>query len=131
MSKLLTLPTKLLILKCLASQLMAPQSVSSISQKPGCCVCSVASVVSNSLSNPMDHSPPSSSAHEILQARILEWVVIPPPGDLPDPGIKLASLTSPALAGRFFTTSTTQETQQSCLICLITLSSFPKYWTCS
>ena len=27
-----------------------------------------------------------------------------PPGDLPDPGIKPMSLTSPALAGRFFTT---------------------------
>ena len=26
----------------------------------------------------------------------------PPPGDLPDPGIKPASLESPALAGRFF-----------------------------
>ena len=26
-----------------------------------------------------------------------------PPGDLPDPGIKPASLTSPALAGGFFT----------------------------
>ena len=31
----------------------------------------------------------------------------PPPGDLPDPGIKPASLTSPALAGGFFTTSAT------------------------
>ena len=29
------------------------------------------------------------------------------PGDLPDPGIETASLTSSALAGRFFTTSTT------------------------
>ena len=29
----------------------------------------------------------------------------PPQGDLPDPGIKLASLMSPTLAGRFFTTS--------------------------
>ena len=28
----------------------------------------------------------------------------PTPGDLPDPGIKLASLVSPALAGKFFTT---------------------------
>ena len=28
----------------------------------------------------------------------------PPPGDLPDPGIKPASLMSSALAGRFFTT---------------------------
>ena len=31
----------------------------------------------------------------------------PSPGDLPDPGIEPASLMSPALAGRFFTTSTT------------------------
>ena len=29
----------------------------------------------------------------------------PPPGDLPDPGIKLASLLFPALAGRVFTTA--------------------------
>ena len=31
----------------------------------------------------------------------------PPPGDFPDPGIGLPSLMSPALAGGFFTTSTT------------------------
>ena len=31
----------------------------------------------------------------------------PPPGNLPDPGIKPISLMSPALAGGFFTTSTT------------------------
>ena len=30
----------------------------------------------------------------------------PSPGNLPDPGIKLTSLMSPALSGRFFTTST-------------------------
>ena len=35
----------------------------------------------------------------------------PPPGDLPDPGIELTSLTSPA--GRFFTTSATQEALSS------------------
>ena len=33
----------------------------------------------------------------------------PPPGELPDPGIKPESLMSPALAGGFFTTSTTWE----------------------
>jgi len=33
----------------------------------------------------------------------------PPPGDLPDPGIELMSLMSPALAGRFFTASATWE----------------------
>ena len=32
-----------------------------------------------------------------------------PPGDLPDPGIEPVSLRSPALAGRFFTISTTWE----------------------
>ena len=36
-------------------------------------------------------------------------LLCPPPGDLPDSGIEFASLTSPALAGGFFTTSTTWE----------------------
>ena len=34
----------------------------------------------------------------------------PPPGDLPDPGIKPASLMSLSLAGGFFTTTVTWET---------------------
>ena len=33
----------------------------------------------------------------------------PSPGDLPDPGVEPTSLVSPALAGRFFTTSVTWE----------------------
>ena len=33
----------------------------------------------------------------------------PPSGDLPNPGIAPTSLISPALAGRFFTTSATGE----------------------
>ena len=49
----------------------------------------------------MDYSPPGSSVHGILQARILEWVAISSSRDLPNPGVKLPS---PALAGRFFTT---------------------------
>ena len=36
-------------------------------------------------------------------------LLCPPPGDLPNPGIEPISLTSPALAGGFFTTSTTWE----------------------
>ena len=36
----------------------------------------------------------------------------PPPGDLSDPGIKLASPVSPALAGGFFITTTTWEAQK-------------------
>ena len=44
-----------------------------------------------------------------LQARILQWLLDPPSGDPPDPGIKSTSLVSPALAGEFFTTSSTWE----------------------
>ena len=43
------------------------------------------------LCNPMDCSPPGSSDHGILQARILEWVAIPLPGNLPNPGIEPGS----------------------------------------
>ena len=39
----------------------------------------------------------------------LSGLPCPPPGDLPDPGIKPMSLASPALAGGFFTTNITQE----------------------
>ena len=55
----------------------------------------------------MNHSLSGSSVHGILQARILEWLSCPPPGDLPHPGIDPASLVSPALAGGFFVISTT------------------------
>ena len=40
------------------------------------------------LCDPMDCSPPGSSVHGVLQARIGEKVAIPPPGDLPNPGIE-------------------------------------------
>ena len=53
------------------------------------------------LCDPMDCSPPGSSVHRILQARILEWVAVPSPGGLPNPGIELASLTSPSWTGRW------------------------------
>ena len=38
--------------------------------------------------NPMDGSPPPFLSIGILQARILEWLWCPPPGDLSNPGIK-------------------------------------------
>ena len=55
------------------------------------------------LCDPMNYIPLGSSAHEIFQARILEWVTVSFSwgsswsGDLPDPGIKLESPESPAL----------------------------------
>ena len=53
------------------------------------------------LCDPMGCSPPGSSVHGIFQARILQWVAIPSPRDLPDPGIKPTSLMSSALKGSF------------------------------
>ena len=44
------------------------------------------------------------TVHGILQAKILQWVAIPSPGDLSNPRIELASLVPPALAGKVFTT---------------------------
>ena len=41
------------------------------------CTCSVAKLCLT-LCEPMDCSPPGSSVHGILQARVLEWVTIPP-----------------------------------------------------
>ena len=58
---------------------------------------------------PMDCSPPGSTFYGIFHARILEWVAISFSRDLSDPGIKLACLISPALAGGFFATSATWE----------------------
>ena len=53
------------------------------------------------LCDAMGYSPPGSSVHGISQAKTVEWLSFPSPGDLLDPGIKL---TSPALAGGFFIT---------------------------
>ena len=66
------------------------------------------------LCDSVHYSSPGSSVHGILQARILEWVAMPSSSDLPDPGIEPMSLMSPALAGRFFSTSATWEALTSC-----------------
>ena len=59
--------------------------------------------------DPMDYSSLGSSIHGILQTRIVEWVAMPSSRDLPNSGIKLASLMSPPLTGGFFTNSDTWE----------------------
>ena len=69
------------------------------------------------IAHSMDCRPLGSSVHEILQASILKWVALPPPGTLPDPGIEPASLMSPALAGGFFTTGATWEAPSSFCFC--------------
>ena len=48
------------------------------------------------LCDPMNCSLPGSSVHGLLQTRILECVLFPPPGTIPDPGIELRSPASQA-----------------------------------
>ena len=52
------------------------------------------------LCDPMNWSPPGSSVHGILQARIMEFPC-PPPRDLPNLGTEPAPLMSPALEAGF------------------------------
>ena len=54
----------------------------------------------------MDSSLPGSSVHGIHSQGHWSGLPSPPPGDFPEPGIEPKS---PALAGRFFTTSPTRE----------------------
>ena len=56
-------------------------------------VCVLATQLCLTLCHPMDCSPPGSSVHGILQARIVQWVAIPSPGDLPETGIEPGSPT--------------------------------------
>ena len=56
----------------------------------------------------IDQSSPGPSVYGILQARILEWVVISfSTASSPTPGFEPVSLAYPALTGRFFTPSAT------------------------
>ena len=57
----------------------------------------------------MDCSPPGSSVHGILQARILEWVAMPSSRGSSQPRDQTCTSMSLALVGRFFTTRTTWE----------------------
>ena len=74
-------------------------------------LCQVASVMSYSLQR-YDCSLPASSFMGF--SRQEHWGGLPfhSPGDLPHPGVEPTSLTSPALAGRFFTSSATWETMR-------------------
>ena len=54
----------------------------------------------------------------------------PPPVDLPNPGIEITSLMSPALAGRFFITSTTWEAKSRAVVQLLShVQLFMTPWT--
>ena len=75
---------------------------------PNVCVCAKPLQLCLTLCDPMDCSLPGSSVRGILQ-EYWNGFPCPLPGALPDPGIESAYLRSLALAGKFFTTSTTWE----------------------
>ena len=66
----------------------------------------------------MDCSQPGSSVLGILQAS-QSGFLCHPQGDLPNPGTEPMSLTSPVLAGEFFTTSTSWEAHKPSHVLLI------------
>ena len=69
--------------------------------------CAVCSVVSDSLRPPQTVAHQAPLSMEFSRQENWSGLPFPSPGDLPNPGIEPAPLASPALAGRFFTTSTT------------------------
>ena len=68
--------------------------------------CSVAQSCLN-LCYLMGSSPLSPFSREFSRQEYWSGLPFPTPGDLPHPGIEPASLVSPALAGKFFTSSAT------------------------
>ena len=67
------------------------------------------------LCDPTDCSPQAPLSMQFSRQVYWSGLQCPPPGDLSYPGIELASLMSPALAGRLFTTSATQTHTLLCM----------------
>ena len=67
------------------------------------CVCANSLHSCPTLCDPMDYSPPGSSLHGLLQARILKWVACSSLGDLSNPGIEPAYSVALALQADSFT----------------------------
>ena len=61
------------------------------------------------LCDPVDYRPPGSPVNAIHRPEYWSWLPFPSPGNLPSQEIELMSLTSPALADGFFTTSIAWE----------------------
>ena len=61
------------------------------------------------LCDPIDGNIPGSSVQRIIQARILEWLSLPSPENLLEPGVEPTSLVSLAFTGMFGTTSATSS----------------------
>ena len=83
------------------------------------CVCVCVRVCGQpllTLCGPMNYSPPGSSVHGILQARMVEWVAMFSSRES-SRFIDWNCISYLALAGGFFTTSTTWERTNSSFLC--------------
>ena len=73
------------------------------------CICAKSFQSCPTICNPMDCSPPDSSIHGILQARILEWIAMPSSRESSQPRDGTWVFKSPAWVDGFFTASATWE----------------------
>ena len=84
------------------------------------CLCACAKLLQScsTLCNPMDSSPPVSSVHGILQARILEWVAKPSSRGSSQPRDQTHISYVSCIAGGFFTTKPPgKPSKLSCCYC--------------
>ena len=65
-------------------------------------------------SDPMDCSCQAPLSMGFSRQEYWSGLLCPPPRDLPNPGIESASLVSPALASRFFTSGAVPPGKPSC-----------------
>ena len=70
-------------------------------------VCVSVYVIGQPMSDFVAHQAPLLCPWHFSRQKYWSGLPFPSPGDLPDPGIETAFLTSPLLAGRFLTTSAT------------------------
>ena len=87
-------------------------------------LCVLAAQLCPTLCDPMDCSPPGSSAHGILQARILEWVAISfsRESSWPRNGTQVS-----CIIGRFFMVGATREAHFSYKRCIHVNPELPNY----
>jgi len=78
-------------------------SLSQSQEKQSAVLSHFSGVLWTTLCNPMDCSPPGSSVHGILQARILEWVAMPSSRGALQPRDQTQVSCVSCIAGRFFT----------------------------
>ena len=98
------------------------------------CVCVCARACGQSyptLYDPMDCSPPSSSIHGIIWARILQWVAISFSRGSSQPRNQTCFSCISCIGGRFFTICTIYEGTSSHTVQPLMISPYPRWQPCN